>query len=99
MNVTGEVSKGFVNHVMKCKHYPKGRREPLKCFRYSKTFVFRNINKNLTIVWNKQRLWARRPVKGLLQYSRCKEMVVMGMKRQQTGSRSVKELELILLGQ
>ena len=42
MKTSGEVGKSLVNHVMKGEHYPKGRKEPLKGFKYAETFVFRN---------------------------------------------------------
>lgn len=42
MKAFGEVFKGLVNHVVKWKHYPKGRREPLKDFKYTETFGFRD---------------------------------------------------------
>lgn len=57
LKASGEVFKGLVNRVMKYKHYPKGRKEPLKAFTYTKTFVFRDII--LVAVQNKSRLWAR----------------------------------------
>lgn len=36
VRASGEVFKGLVNDVMKCKHYPKGRKEPLKGFKDTK---------------------------------------------------------------
>lgn len=36
VKASGEVSKGFGNHVVKCRHYPKGGKEPLKGFKYTK---------------------------------------------------------------
>lgn len=42
MKASGEICTSLINHVMKCEHYPGGRKEPLKGFMYTKTFVFRN---------------------------------------------------------
>lgn len=35
MKASGEVFMGRVSHVMKCKHYPKGRKEPMRGFKTS----------------------------------------------------------------
>lgn len=36
VKTSGEVSKGLGNHVVKCRHYLKGGKEPLKGFKYTK---------------------------------------------------------------
>lgn len=68
MKASGEVFMGLVSHVMKCKHYPKGRKEPRRGLKYTKTFVFGNTI--LVVLWSKLRLWARRPFKRPWQSSR-----------------------------
>ena len=57
MKASGGVFVGLVRHVVKCKHYSKVKKEPMKAFKYTKTFVFRN--RILVVVWNKLSLWAR----------------------------------------
>lgn len=81
---------------MKREHHPTGRKERLKGFKYTKASVFRDTV--LVVVQKEERLWVRQPVKRLLQHSGLKAMVVMGMETKRTDTRSVKELELRLLG-
>lgn len=57
VKASGGVFMGLVSPVIKCKHYAKVEKKPMKGLKYTKTLLFRNII--LVVVWNKLSLWAR----------------------------------------